>query len=52
MFTDVIIHAGLELLGQGAWLCIRGRCQHRSHRALGDGLLVLLIAVITVHLIG
>lgn len=52
MIFDVVLHAGLELMGQGCWLCIRGRCRHKHHRVLGDALLVVLVAVATVHTIG
>lgn len=48
----MLVHAGLELSGQGVWLCVRGKCQHKHHRVVGDGALVLLLAIITVHLVG
>lgn len=52
MIVDVALHFALELSGQGVWLCIRGRCTHRSHRIIGDTFLLALIAFTTVHLIG
>ncbi len=49
---SILVHVGLELGGQGCWACVRGRCAHRHHRWLGDGFLVLALAVLTVHLVG
>ena len=48
----VALHMGLELLGSLSWACVRGRCAHRHHRIVGDGLICLLLAIITVHVIG
>ena len=52
LMFDVAVHLGLELSGQGVWACLRGRCNCKSHRIVGDGLLTLMLAVLTVHLVG
>ncbi len=48
----VLTHMGLELSGQGVWLCVRGRCTHKHHRCIGDLLLMLALAIVTVRLVG
>lgn len=52
MFADVALHMLLELSGQGVWACVRGRCKHRHHRIVGDGIALLAFAFVTVKIIG
>lgn len=48
----IAVHMGLELIGSFSWACVRGRCAHKHHRILGDGAICLLLAIITVHVVG
>lgn len=50
--VSIAIHMGLELSGQGVWACFRGKCNCKSHRYAGDGFVLFLMAVLTVHLVG
>lgn len=52
MGADIAIHWLLELGGSGAWACLRRRCEHRHHRVILDAVLTLVIAAVTVKLLG
>lgn len=50
--TEILVHWALELGGSGAWACVRGRCSHRSHRIALDVVATLVLATVTVRLMG
>jgi len=52
VFWGVVTHLGLELGGVLTINCLRGRCQHRHHRYILDGIGLLALSVITVHFLG
>jgi hypothetical protein len=49
---SIAVHMSLELSGSISWACVRGRCEHRHHRVLGDLVICFLLAVLTVHVVG
>lgn len=49
---DLAVHWGLEMLGSGCWGVCRGRCGCRWHRWAGDAALTLVLAVVTLQVVG
>ena len=52
MPVELLTHWLLEMCGSGCWACARGKCTKRSHRIMGDMGLTLLVAWITMRMVG